>query len=209
MRDGSGAEVLVSSGGTTRRFAVVLARGFASAVPPWVHVGLGKEDAADVEIHWPGGKVQTLQHLEAGSRWTVSEDSQVARQTPFVKRADPQRVLPPIQLSELGAQLKPGRTLVAFLSKGCAPCKAEIPILNRLAAAQSLNIIGVSTDDEDSAGADATAKAMGASFKVLPLTKAASEKMDSLGTLTLPLSILYDEQGRWTRGLHSLDALDH
>lgn len=62
VRDGIGAEVLVTVDGTTRRFEVHAGRGYQSHFGSRLHVGLGAAVRVErVEVRWPGGATQRLE----------------------------------------------------------------------------------------------------------------------------------------------------
>lgn len=64
VRDGIGAAVLVTAGGTTRRFEVHAGRGYQSHFGSRIHVGLGAATRVDrLEIRWPGGDRDVLEDL--------------------------------------------------------------------------------------------------------------------------------------------------
>jgi hypothetical protein len=48
--------------------------GYASSSDPRVHFGLGHESRVEVEVHWPGGKVQKLGMVQANQYLRVVED---------------------------------------------------------------------------------------------------------------------------------------
>lgn len=205
IRDGAGAQVLVSVGEQKRVFPVVLARGFATATPARVHVGMGSAKTANVEVRWPGGVTQRFEGLAVGNVWTLEEGGG-AKNTPFVTRADPKRVTGPTTLESFGLKPFARRTIVAFVSRGCEPCKAEMPELNQLAK-DGFAVVGISTDGTDGASADETKSLLHAEFDVLPLSEGIARQMESLGVFALPVSIVYGPDGRWERVIHSLRAL--
>jgi len=73
-REGIGAEIRVTAGGTTRTTVVKSATGYLSQSQLPVTVGLGSATSVDkVEIVWPSGKTQTLTGLEADEVHTIEE----------------------------------------------------------------------------------------------------------------------------------------
>lgn len=67
-RDGIGARIKLVSKSGTQYNHMTTSVGYASSSDGPVHFGLGKDTVADlVEIHWPSGIVQTLEHV-AGDR---------------------------------------------------------------------------------------------------------------------------------------------
>jgi hypothetical protein len=68
-RDGMGAKVKIGN-----QFVYATTSGsYLSASEPRVHFGLGSEKEATVEIVWPGGKKQVLEHVAADRIVTVKE----------------------------------------------------------------------------------------------------------------------------------------
>ncbi len=55
-RDGIGTKILVGAGGARRAFEVRGSDSYLSGNDMRVHVGLGKDTAADLEIRWPSGR---------------------------------------------------------------------------------------------------------------------------------------------------------
>lgn len=73
-RLGVGAQVRVTSGGTTRLSFVNGGNGFASQSTSKVHFGLGATRRVDrVEIRWPSGARQVVQGVEADRIWRIVE----------------------------------------------------------------------------------------------------------------------------------------
>jgi hypothetical protein len=75
-RDGLGARVVITlPNGTVQYNRASTSVGYASSSEPAVRFGLGPYTAVDrVEIHWPGGHFQILEHLEADRVHKVKED---------------------------------------------------------------------------------------------------------------------------------------
>jgi hypothetical protein len=73
-RDGIGARIKVVTRGGTQYNHMTTSVCYASSSDGPVHFGLGADARADVvEIHWPSGKVQTLQNVEADRVLKVTE----------------------------------------------------------------------------------------------------------------------------------------
>jgi enediyne biosynthesis protein E4 len=73
-RDGYGASVEAVAGNTHQNVQVVSETGYLSQSDPRPHFGLGDHAVVDtLTIHWPSGKVQTLEHVKADQILTVSE----------------------------------------------------------------------------------------------------------------------------------------
>lgn len=79
-RDGIGAVVKVTGAGGPQWATVTTASGYLSASDPRVHFGLGaKADEVDVEIRWPSGITQTLNHVALDRQTTVDEPARDAK----------------------------------------------------------------------------------------------------------------------------------
>jgi hypothetical protein len=73
-RDGIGARIKVTAGGTVQYDHVSFAAGYASSSAAPVHFGLGAaESASSIEIRWPSGTVQDLENVPAGRVVRVKE----------------------------------------------------------------------------------------------------------------------------------------
>ena len=73
-RDGIGARIKVTAGGTVQYNHMTTASGYASSSAVPVHFGLGDASAADeIEIRWPSGTVQTLKNIPADRVLKVQE----------------------------------------------------------------------------------------------------------------------------------------
>jgi hypothetical protein len=73
-RDGIGARIKLTAGGTVQYSHVSFAAGYASSSAAPIHFGLGPaESASSIEISWPSGVVQDLKNLSAGHVVRVKE----------------------------------------------------------------------------------------------------------------------------------------
>ena len=73
-RDGIGARVRVTAGGKTQTSQKRSTTGYLSQNDPRMHFGLAKNEFADkIEIKWPSGKSQVLEHINANQVITVKE----------------------------------------------------------------------------------------------------------------------------------------
>lgn len=83
-RDGIGARVTVTTRtGVTRSKTLKAGEGFLSNGSKWLHFGLGaKSEIAEVTVHWPGGKAETIKGAVAGLRCTITEGSGTAEPLP-------------------------------------------------------------------------------------------------------------------------------
>jgi hypothetical protein len=73
-RDGYGAEVLVTAKGVTRRLQARAAYGYLASNDPRVLAGLGgAAEAERIEVRWPSGIVDVLEHVPSASSVVVVE----------------------------------------------------------------------------------------------------------------------------------------
>lgn len=75
-RDGIGARIQLTAGGSTQYNHVSYAAGYASSSAGPVHFGLGSNSAvASVEIHWPSGIIQRLTNVPVDQIVRVKEQA--------------------------------------------------------------------------------------------------------------------------------------
>jgi hypothetical protein len=73
-RSGYGARVILTAGDLTRRAEAMCPTGFLMQGDPRIHFGLGPRPKVDrLEIHWPGGTVQTLENVAVDQILKVRE----------------------------------------------------------------------------------------------------------------------------------------
>jgi hypothetical protein len=73
-RDGIGAAIKVTSKHLTQYNHVTTAAGYASSSAGPVHFGLGVDEQADeIEIRWPSGRIQRLNEVKSGRVLEVKE----------------------------------------------------------------------------------------------------------------------------------------
>jgi hypothetical protein len=73
-RDGIGARVRVTAGGRTQTSQKRSTTGYLSQNDPRMHFGLAKNEFVDkIEIKWPSGKSQVLEHINANQVLTIKE----------------------------------------------------------------------------------------------------------------------------------------
>lgn len=71
---GIGARVIAYTATTTLTYENFTTRGYLSAVPPEIHLGLGLQNHIDsLKIIWPNGAFQTLENLPVNQEITVSQ----------------------------------------------------------------------------------------------------------------------------------------
>ena len=76
-RDAYGATVLVTTGGTQRRFLLSCGEGLSSQNSKRIHVGLGETKMIDsIEVSWPSGKKTIQKNVKAGQRVTIFENQE-------------------------------------------------------------------------------------------------------------------------------------
>jgi enediyne biosynthesis protein E4 len=73
-RDGIGARIKVTSGGTVLTNQKKSTTGYLSQNDPRMHFGLAKNDMIEkIEIKWPSGKIQLLENIKANQILTIKE----------------------------------------------------------------------------------------------------------------------------------------
>ncbi|MEN8133374.1 MAG: FG-GAP-like repeat-containing protein, partial [Pseudomonadota bacterium] len=72
-RDGIGARVLATAGGTTQLREQTGGMHFRTQNHQRIHFGLGKNTAVDIEVQWPGGVTQELHNVQADQVLRVIE----------------------------------------------------------------------------------------------------------------------------------------
>ena len=73
-RDGIGARIKLSSGGTVQTAQKKSTTGYLSQNDPRMHFGLAKNTTIEkLEIKWPSGKIQLLENIKANQILTVKE----------------------------------------------------------------------------------------------------------------------------------------
>lgn len=73
-REAIGARILVRTGPAMQVNHVITSVGYASSSDPTVHFGLGSSAVADtIEIEWPSGRTQVLNHVPADRYLTIEE----------------------------------------------------------------------------------------------------------------------------------------
>ena len=73
-RDGIGARIRVTSGGTTQVRDIRSSSGYLSQSDPRAHFGIGKSKKVDrIEVRWPSGRTSTLDNVKVNQVITVTE----------------------------------------------------------------------------------------------------------------------------------------
>jgi thiol-disulfide isomerase/thioredoxin len=116
--------------------------------------------------------------------------------------------IPPLSLTavassspaKLSAVLEPGRrTLINFWATWCAPCAVEMPELAALYESLSrtgVDLIGISLDFGREEQVHSYLKERSIPYPNFVLGEQDVEKVFSSGQLTIPLSLVLDEEGR-------------
>ena len=91
-RDGFGARITVTSGGTTQLQEVRANSSYLSASDPRAHFGLGNATAAEtIIVRWPSGQVDTLHDEKADQDLVVEEGKGVVRRVPRAHPTKPRK----------------------------------------------------------------------------------------------------------------------
>ncbi len=159
-----GAQVEVVAGERTVSQVLSRGAGFVSCQAPELIFGLGGAPVAAVTVRWPGGAVESFGELGAGSRVLLVEGTGAAAPFAAVPRPleDPKPrgllvtlgdVVAPFEvLDASGAPLlidptaTGERVALNLWASYCAPCVAELPLLEEWDAAEDLRVIAVSVD---------------------------------------------------------------
>lgn len=204
--EASTATVRVKTATGTRAFAVMLTRGYVSTVEPTVHVGLGAEERAEVEVTWRPGVTESFGALEAGRRWRLTEGG-AKDSTAFAPRAPrPSAPRLPLSLEQVGG-VKDGRpTAVQLFASWCKPCRKEVPVLSALAREGRWQVRGLAAHPAEQVQAEATT--LGIDYPVAVLPPEVAEPLSPGGQLALPTVLLYDAAGKLARVVRGGDSLE-
>ncbi|HEY6339701.1 MAG TPA: CRTAC1 family protein [Candidatus Sulfotelmatobacter sp.] len=82
-RSAIGSRVLVRYGGKVQAQCVVSQSSFLSSNDPRLHFGLGAASAADVDVYWPTGKMESFPHLSADQLVTIREGQGIVKGRAF------------------------------------------------------------------------------------------------------------------------------
>lgn len=205
-REASTATVRVRTSAGTRAFPVLLARGYVSAVEPSVHVGLGAEEQAEVEVTWRPGVTEHFGALQAGRRWALTEGG-AKDSTPFTPRAPRASTpKPPLRVEQVGGE-KDGRPMaVQLFASWCKPCREEVPVLSKLAREGRWRVLGLAAHPPEQVRAEAAKLSI--PYPVAPLPEQIAEPLSPGGQLALPTVLLYDAQGRLSRIVRGGESLE-
>lgn len=214
LKTSHGIQTQVSGGG-----------GFISQNDRRLLFGLGADTQADwLEVTWPSGKVQRFDSLKRGASVLVVEgkdevqpvDEKAFRLADPIDRDSDWRQLtfkkgahfPEVSISAVGDGLAlAGQTLpkgksyfLNLWATWCGPCRKEMPELERLKAefeAKGIQLVGLSVDqDMPLDEIESFARGMGVSYSLGHLAESEFSKLFSGAQLTVPFSILIDQDGK-------------
>lgn len=191
--EADGAVVQVAGVGA---FPVLLARGYASAVSPRVHVGLGTRPTAEVVVQWRSGAREAFGAVPAGGRYLLTEGTGAAAlQQRFTARAP----LPPSPWPATLEAVAPGQkgpALVQLFMESCAPCRREVPALNALHR-RGLPVRGLGLHPPAALGA--VRKRLGMEYPVAAMPEAVAAAFEGSNGLALPTVLVYGADGALLR----------
>jgi len=237
-RDAFGAVVRVGTASGLLTGLKAGGAGFLSQSDPRLLFGIGKDPGVDwVEVQWPSGLKQRFPGVAAGSSILLVEGEEQARDLaeqvfslPAVKSPEDRlesqlafnrgQSLPDITVRTLAGESVPvgeilpagQRTLVNLWATWCIPCAREMPELERLYQESdgNLAVIGLSLDRPgDQQRIQPFLARMGTTYPVYATTPDTWEQIFRGGQLSVPLSILLNEEGKvealfggWSRETH-------
>lgn len=188
--------------------------------------GLGKDSGVEwLEVSWPSGKVQRLGPLAAGESVKVLEGvdqyqklkdrrarlpEPLSREETFWRktRLTKGKPLAPLPVRSLSGDARtqtfspePGVSyLLNFWATWCAPCRQEMPELQKLSPefeARGIRLIGISLDQEvGPSEVQSFADSLGVKYPLLMLQPDGIERIFSPEQVFVPLSLLVDQTGR-------------
>lgn len=199
--------------------------GFVSQHDPRLLFGLGDDEKADwVEVTWPDGSVERFEaDARAGASLLLRQAEGKARLVALGKANLPDPLSPAEafarqlkiavgeripdvslrtlagSLTSLHARLQPDRrTLLNVWATWCAPCAREMPELESLRprlAAQGIDLIGLNVDTDAEADVRGFLAKTRAGYPVYLGGESAIQELYRGDELSVPLSVLIDEQG--------------
>jgi len=193
------AEGLVVRAEGLGAFTTTLARGYVSAVPPALHLGLGQRAGVTVEVQWRSGARERFGPLAAGRRHVLAE-GEGPKAKASVAFAAPRAEKPPAwpaTLKALGLEPAATPTVVQLFTRGCKPCAEEAPVLAKLKGARVIALGLVAEDDTP----QAAAASLGITTEAKALSAATADALSRGGELPLPLLLVYGRDGGLSRVL--------
>lgn len=223
-RDAYGAIVRI---GTSRGIQTEIKSGggsFLSHHDPRLLFGLGDDREAEwVEVAWPGGGRQRVEHVPADTSIRIVQGRDGYRKVDerrfsLADRLDPEAELVerlpfrtgdrfpaialrdgngrPVALSDL---LTPERrTLINLWATWCTPCAREIPELSKLHEAlrtSGVDLVGISVDFATIGDVPGYVKRLGVTYPILTTDESGLDTLFPSGEATVPLTILVDDGG--------------
>jgi thiol-disulfide isomerase/thioredoxin len=235
-RDAFGSVVRVATPQGTQAKIKSGGSGFVSQSDGRLLFGLGKDgEAKSIEVTWPNGRVESFGTAKSGAEMRLIEGEGTAisaavralalpgpedakaksRALLRVKEGD---TLPGLGLhgqgggtADLATLARPGRvTLVNFWATWCAPCRREMPELERLArelGRARLDVVGVSVDTGPAlTRVFATAASLGVTYPIYTAEEPAYPRLFAGEQVFLPLTYLVDREGRVVDFFSTWDA---
>jgi thiol-disulfide isomerase/thioredoxin len=224
-RDAFGAVVRVRTSAGTLAKIKDGGAGFVSQHDPRLLFGLGRDQRAEwVEVTWPGGTVERFQADATAGTTLLLRQGQGSAQLIALERTqlpDPLtreqalarnlkvevgRPIPDWALRTLAGEgttmrrtLQPGRrALMNVWATWCAPCRFEMPELEKLRpqlVAQGIDLIGLNVDTDPEARIAEFLQQTGATYPNYVGGVPVIEQLFASDELTVPLTLLLDENG--------------
>ncbi len=220
---GSVVRVRTSAGTLTKVHAG--GSGYLSQHDPRLLFGLGGDaEASGIEVIWPGGQVERFEKpVRAGSSVLLRQGSGVTQglEVARAQLPDPltrsqslgrglkvavRQPFPDLRLAGLEGTsttlyslLRPGRRMVVNLwATWCAPCRYEMPELEKLRprlAQRGVDLVGLNVDTDPEARIRLFLEKTGARYPSFVGGVAALEQIYGSEELTVPLSLVLNDQG--------------
>jgi len=219
-----GAVVQVETAAGSQVDFVKATGGLSTATPLDLHFGLGDADVVDaLSVRWPDGSQQRFEAVAADGLWLVKQGEERLTRLPlrrWAERLEDVRPAGSVALPERLPLLKGGEsalprdgkpTVLNFFASWCAPCREELPVLQRLAARRDDVEVVLVNVDEDLEAAKRFVRETGVRLPVHRPT--GSLLADLFGgaseEVRLPATIVFDAQGEMRRAFsRSLSASD-
>jgi thiol-disulfide isomerase/thioredoxin len=215
IKTASGVQAKVKAGGS----------GYLSQHDSRLLFGLGANTSAEwVEVHWPGGGVQRVEDVSAGSAirlvqgdsgFATVAESRFRLVDPLSSKDQMLATLgfrrgeafPNLAVTSLSGEagklhdiLRPGRRhLLNLWATWCVPCAKEMPELQRIYTdldRAGVDLVGVSVDLDTVDGVPRYLEARGITYPIFTTDDAALEMLYPRGEAVVPLTVLLDDEGR-------------
>ena len=224
-RDAFGAVVRVKSSAGIQTKIKAGGSGFVSQHDSRLLFGLGSDEQAEwVEVMWPGGVVQRMEEVAAGSSIRIVEGAGgfravVERRFWLVDPLGREEALfaklgfkkgqrfPNIGLRSRSGEtltfhdlVRPGRlSLVNLWATWCGPCTEEMPqleLLSRELGKAGVDLVGVSVDVDTVKNVPSYLRSRQITYPVYTTDEAGMDALYPRGEATVPLTVLLDGKGR-------------